>query len=202
MVSAIATVLKSKLSNLLWVDRFGGLVVPATRAQIVTGADGVQVVTGYQTYPVACDVNAADCWEKGLYKHFEPDSKKQAIAYFLDDSGVSLRSSEGPKNAVLKFNFSLRLVFWMNVARLGQGFTGGGCNLSGRVAPYVMAQLWGNHTAFAKFDAGVEEEIYREIEVSGMQQLPKTPAIFSPFTFATDGEKRGLFLYPYDYFGI
>ena len=26
--------------------------------------------------------------------------------------------------------------------------------------------------------------------------------MFLPFTFATDGDKRGLFIWPYDYFGL
>lgn len=202
MISAIADVLKSKLVNLPWLERFGGLVNTATRPVFAQGADGVQVVTGYQVYPVACDVNAANCWEGGVYKHFEPDSSKTAIAFFVDNGGCVFRSIEGPKNAFIKLTFDLRFLVWLNIPRLGPELTTGECNISGRLAPYVMAQFWGCHNAFGKFDGNVEESIFQAVEVNQLSQLPKNPSMFQPFTFATDGEKRGLFLYPYDYFGI
>jgi hypothetical protein len=198
MIAAIAEVLKYRLSNLPWIERFGGLVNQATRPVFVQGADGVQVVTGYQTYPVACDVNDAKCWENGVYKHFEPDSRKGSIAFFVDNGGVTLRSVEGPNAAGLKFNFDLKFLCWMNLNRLGTTIT----DASMRVVPYIMAQFYGTHSASGIFDGGIEETIFQAIEVTGIRQLQKTPAMFQPFTFATDGERRALFLYPYDYFGL
>ena len=202
MISAIATVLKSKLVNLPWIERFGGLVNVATRPIVAQGADGVSVVTGYQSYPVACDVNQANCWDNGLFKHFEPDSTKTAVAFFTDNGGVALKSVEGPKNARLKMSFDLKFLCWINLARLGSEFTQGGCEVSGYIAPYVIAQFWGQHTARGLFAGGMEEDIFQEIDVTSVRQLQKTPAMFSPFAFSTDGDKRGLFLYPYDYLGL
>lgn len=202
MTAAIADVLKSKLVNLPWLERFGGLVDVATRPVLIPGADGVQVVGGYQSYPVACDVNAANCWENGRHKHFEPDSSKTAIAFFVDNGGSAFRQLEGPKNANLIFSFDLKFLCWLNLERLGQELTYGHCNVSGRLAPLVMKQFWGCHDAFGKFNGAPEEEALQSIEVTSLSQYAKTPAMFQPFTFATDGEKRGLFLYPYDYFGI
>lgn len=202
MTSAIATVLKSRLVNLPWIERFGGLVNVATRPVLAHGADGAQIVTGYQSYPVACDVNQTNCWEGGLYKHFEPDSTKAAIAFFVDNGGAIFRSIEGPKNANIVFSFDLKFLCWMNLARLGTGLTLGHCDVAGRLAPLVMAQFIGQHSAFGKFDGAQEEHALQDIDVTGLSQYQKNPAIFAPFTFATDGEKRGLFLYPYDYFGI
>lgn len=202
MISAIATVLKDRLVNLPWIERFGGLVNVATRPVLTQGADGVQVVTGYQSYPVACDVNQANCWEGGLFKHFEPDSTKAAIAFFVDNGGAVFRAIEGPKNANVIFTFDLKFLCWLNLTRLGTGLTLGHCDVSGRLAPLVMAQFIGRHDAFGKFDGAQEEHALQDIEVTGLGQYQKNPSMFAPFTFATDGEKRGLFLYPYDYFGI
>lgn len=202
MIAAVADILKSKLAALDWVDRFGGLVNIATRPVFVTGADGAQVVTGYQSYPVACTVNAANCWENGLYKHFEPDSRKTAILFFMDNGGVNLKSVEGPKNARIKFSFDLRLLGWLNIPALGPELTTQECNIAGRLVPYVMAQLWGLHDAFGKLEGGPEEKMFQDVEVTNLRQLTKSPSLFQPFTFATDGNTRGLFLYPYDYFGI
>ena len=202
MVSAIATVLKSKLVNLPWIERFGGLVNVATRPIVAQGADGVSVVTGYQSCPVACDVNQANCWDNGLFKHFEPDSTKTAVAFFVDNGGIVFKQVEGPKLANLIFTFDLKFLCWMNLPRMGEDLTGGGCDVSGRLTPLVMKQFWGCHDAFGKFEGGPQEQALRGIEVKTLSQYRKDPSIFAPFTFATDGEKRGLFLYPYDYFGI
>jgi hypothetical protein len=90
----------------------------------------------------------------------------------------------------------------MNSARLGETITAGGCLPSSRVSPFVIAQLYGNHTAVGKFGGGLEEETFLAIEVTGIRQLTQTPSIFEPFTFARDGVNRHLFTYPYDYFGL
>lgn len=202
MVSAIAQVLKSKLVNLPWIERFGGLVNVANVPKIITGADGVQVVAGYQFYPVACEVNEPNCSELELQKRFEPDSSKTAIAFFVDNAGIVFKQVEGPKLANLIFTFDLKFLCWMNLPRMGTDLTGGGCDVSGRLVPLVMKQFWGCHDAFGKFEGGPQEEALRGIEVKGLSQYKKDASIFAPFSFATDGDKRGLFLYPYDYFGI
>lgn len=202
MVSAIATVLKSKLENLPWMERFGGLVSTASRPIITQGADGVQVVSGYQVAPVACDVNQANCWETGTYKYFEPDATKAAIAFFVDNGGATFREIKGPKLASIILTFDLKFLCWLNLPRLGEDLTMGHCNISGRLAPLVMAQFMGRHDAFGKFEGAQEEHALQEIEVTGVSQLVKNPSVFSPFTFATDQRTQALFLYPYDYFAL
>lgn len=203
MLSTIADVLKSKLDSLEWLERFGGLVFPATRPEFITDADGKQVVVGYQSYPVACSVNMENCWEQNRFRHFEPDASKAAIAFFMDNGGVTLRRAGGSNiSPTLEFDFSLKLVFWLNTARLGEDITGGGCLPSGRLAPYVIARLFGQHSAAGLFGGEVEEDIFRNIEVRDIRQLPKAPAMFEPFTFARAGVDRNLFIYPYDYFGL
>ena len=102
MVSVIADVLKASLTDLQWLERFGGMVVPASKPLFKQGADGVQVVTGHHISPIACDVNMENCWENGKFKHFEPDSTKSAIAFFMDNGGCSLKNIEGPKESLYK----------------------------------------------------------------------------------------------------
>ena len=202
MIAAIADILKDKLTNLPWLERFGGLVTLAQRPRLAVVEGGAQVVTGYDIYPVACDVNAANCWENGVYKHFEPDSSKAGIAFFVDNGGSVLREYHGPKNANLVFTFDLKFLCWLNLTRLGTGLTLGHCNVSGRLTPLVMAQFWGKHDAFGKFDGGQEEHALQDIEVTSISQPIKNPSVFAPFTFATDQTKAALFMYPYDYFAL
>lgn len=202
MTSVIADILKSKLENLAWIERFGGMVSTATRPELVQGAEGAQVVKGYQSYPVACGVNVDNCWETGAFKHFEPDSTKSAIAFFSDGGGVTLKEVMGPKNAALKFQFDLRFLCWLNTKRLGDDITNGGCLPSGRIAPYVIAQLHGEHSPVGLFGGGIEEDVYQGVEVTNVRELTKTPSMFEPYSFARDGQNRGLFIFPYDYFGL
>jgi hypothetical protein len=202
MISVIADILKTKLENLTWMERFGGMVQNATRPEFIKGADGVNVVKGYQTYPVSCGVNATDCWENDRYKHFEPNSTKSAIAFFAENGGTVMKGYEGPFNMFLRFTFDIKFLCWMNLNRLGEDITAGGCLPSGRVAPFVISQLFGDHSATGLFAGGLEEEVFQGIEVTGIRELTKNPSMFEPFTFARDGANRGLFIYPYDYFGL
>lgn len=202
MLSPIAHILKSRLEAFQWMERFGGLVIPAVKPEFVTGLDGQQTVKSYQVYPVACEVNMENCWENGQFRHFEPDARKSAIAFFTDNGGCVLRGVEGPKDAHLKFSFDLKFLCWVNSARLGDDITGGGCQPSGRLAPYVFGELFGEHSPAGLFAGGIEEMIYQAVEVTGIRELPKSPAMFEPFTFAREGLNRNLFIYPYDYFGL
>lgn len=202
MNAIIADVLKANLANLQWMERFGGMVFPYQVAQFVTDLDGKQVIKGYDTYPMTCDVNEENCYETGTIKHFEPDSTKSAIGFFVDNGGVTLQSVEGPKNAVLKFAFDLKFLCWMNTARLGSSITAGLCQPSGRIVPYVIAEMFGEKSAVGVFGGGIEESIFYNIEVTRVRELTKSPAMFEPFSFARWGVDRGLFTTPYDYFGI
>ena len=121
MVSVIADVLKANLTNLEWMERFGGMVVPAVKPNFKQGADGVQVSTGNQVYPVACTVNMENCWENNQFRYFEPDSKKSAVAFFMDNGGCSLKAIEGPLNQYYKFTFDLKFLCWLNTGVFGGG---------------------------------------------------------------------------------
>lgn len=194
MIKAIGEVLKSQLETLTWLERVGGVVENAVKPTYVTGADGAQVKTGEQVFPVACGTTDA-CWNDGKYKFFSPDSSVKAVAFFRDTNGVSFQTVV-LDNARMRFSFELQFLCWLNLKKIGAE----DCAFSEKVAPYVIAQFWGDHSATDVFGGGIEEDIYAQIEVNRIRQLPKTPAMFQPYTFAADG--RGLFLYPYDYFGL
>lgn len=203
MVSVIADILKSKLADLDWIERFGGLVVEAKKADFHTGGDGTQSVVGYPSYPVACDVNTLNCWENGVFKNFEPDSSKSAIAFFVDNGGATMQGFEGAKMMFMKISFDIRFLCWLNMKRLGEEITNAGCYASGRVAPYVLSQLVKIHSR-ADIEAvfgvdSVEARVFQGVEVTGWQQLVRSPNMFQPFSFAA---KTDYFIWPYDYFGL
>lgn len=202
MVSVIADILKANLTNLQWMERFGGLVVAAQKPTTKQGAGGTHVVTGHEVYPVACSVNMENCWENNAFRYFEPDSKKSAVAFFVDNGGCSLKVIEGPKNQFYKFTFDIKFLCWLNSARLGETITNNNCLPAGRIAPYVLTEMAGEKSAIGVFGGGIEETIFQAVEVTNVRQLVKSPSMFEPFTFAREGIAKNLFIYPYDYFGL
>lgn len=200
MQTIIAEVLRQKLAlTLPWAERVAGFTVPAVRDVVSTGADLQTVVTGRQVYPVAATVNVADCWETGVYKLLAPDATKAAILFFADGGGVRYINDEQLSRRFLRYSFSLKLLAWVNLKRIGEDMTGDFTNISGRIVPYILAQLYGAHSIDGVFSGGPEEAAFSQIEVKAIDEMPKEQSIFFPYDFA--GEQQ-LFFWPYDYFGL
>lgn len=202
MVSVIAEVLKQPLADIPWMERYGGLVFPAAKPILKQGADGVMVTTGHEIYPVACGVNAENCWENNRFKYFEPDSEKAAIGFFVDNGGAVMKSIQGPMQMRIEYSFDLKFLCWLNTLRLGNDITAGGCLTSGRIVPYFFPIFMGAHSTAGLFAGGIEETNFQAIEVTAVSEITKSPSMFEPFTFAREGVNKNLFVYPYDYFGL
>ena len=196
MISAIAEILKARIGELPWVERYGGLVVPATKPAFKTNqTTGASELSTPQVYAIGCDVNNERCWETGTYKYLHPSDDMASIAFFMDNGGCSVKSVSGPKSAFITYTFDVRFLCWMNVKKLGFD----DCNLSALAVPDIIGKLMGRQNAG---DGSAYADIYRNINVTGVRQLVKSPTMFQPFYFATEGAKRGIFLFPYDYFGL
>ena len=69
--------------------------------------------------------------------------------------------------------------------------------------PYLIATLFGEHSAAAVFGVDtVKAKAYRQVDVTSISQLQKSPNLFAPFTFATLPDKQAMFIWPYDYFAL
>lgn len=205
MIAAIADILKFKLTDLDWIERFGGLVVSAAQANTVQSADGAFVNAGYQYWPVACDVNVEKCFEdKRKLKWFVPDSSLAAVAFFVDNGGTNfLRLADVPNRGGLTYQFNLKFLCWLNLKRLGDAIAYGECFASDKVVPYIIAKFWESHSAADVFGAGTPKAMaYRDVEVTSVNQLTRSPSLFNPFTFSTLPDKQAMFIWPYDYFGL
>lgn len=201
MLHAVTEVLKSAIADTVWLERFGGLVTRAVKPLFIDAPDGTKLQTGTWTAPVSCEVNEENCWEGDkLYKYFEPDSNKAAVGFFDDAGGVSFVKVDQPKAAWLVFKFNVRFLCWLNLKRLNADFVG--CNFSALASGELVSKFYGRHSSVGLFAGGAEETAFQGIEVTGITQPIKTPAIFEPFSFAKQQEAKGLFLYPYDYFAL
>lgn len=195
MLNIIADILNAKLANLVWIEARSGMTVAATKTDYapITMEDGTvkMIALPPLVYPVACGTSYPECWDNGKYKHLTPDENKGALAFFVDPGGVSLKEVLGPKAGLLRFQFRIKFLLWLNLRRLLPADSTD-CNLSGRVAPYLAAQFYGDHTSSLP-------DVYRSVRVDSIQQLGKDPSMFKPYTFADNG---AVFLYPYDYLGM
>ena len=195
MTSAIANILLDRIGELPWMERYTGLVTTAVMPK--KKADSLGNLTKSsetQTYAVACDVEAEKCWETDIYKYLFPDNTVKSVAFFTDAGGTVSATVTGPKKNTLNFTFDLKFLCWMNLKRLGIE----GCNASALAVPEIIARIFG----LKDTPAGPYNGIYQNVEVLRVRELVKSPSIFEPFFFAKEGERRGLFLYPYDYFGL
>ena len=208
MVAAIADILKAQLSGLDWIERFGGLVIEAKKADTRKADNGDVVTVGWQSWPVACDVNVERCFEDAAkLKWFIPESSLAAVAYFVDNGGTSFVGFDEftPRRGGLIYRFNLKFVCWMNMKRLGDAITSGECWVADKLVPYVIAEFFGTAPGAAAtvFDAGTPKALaYRQVEVTSVSQVQKSPQIFAPFSFWNLPDKQAMFVWPYDYFAL
>ena len=208
MVAAIADILKAQLSGLDWIERFGGLVIEAKKADTRKADNGDTVTVGWQSWPVACDVNAERCFEDAAkLKWFIPESSLAAVAYFADNGGTSFVGFDEftPKRGGLIYRFNLKFICWMNMKRLGDAITSGECWAADKLVPYVIAEFFGTAADAATTVFGADTpkaRAYRRIEVTSVTQVQKSPQIFAPFSFWNLPDKQAMFIWPYDYFAL
>lgn len=178
MNEKVANIIKGKIDTLPWIEKIAGLVRPV-RVEI-PGANGSKVL---KTYPIASDVTREECIQ-GYYKNLVPDSSFRSIVYF-EDQGCSLAYRNGDK---IGFNSKLTLVGWLNLKKIAEygRYTGSTeCILS------ILAQI-----PLMPFS----DDIYREIKIIALNEIVKSNAIFSRYTY--DEIKSQYLLYPFDYFAL
>lgn len=178
MNEKIASILKSKIEALPFVDKIAGLVRPV-KIELLD-KDNKSVL---KTFPVASDISNEACIS-GQYKDLIPDSKYRSIIYF-EDNGITLTARN---NRWVSFNSRLTLVGWLNLKMLFdcQTYTGSTeCILS------ILSELPENPFS---------EDIFREIRIIALSEVTKSNAIFSRYTY--DETKTQYLLYPFNYFAL
>jgi hypothetical protein len=196
MVKIIADILQDRVAQLGFFpsDRLAGLVTAFEKPTFTKADNGQNVRTGTLIYPVACGDNPD---VESTYQHYEPQSEKGAVAFFVETAAVQFRESVAPKGNELEYAFSLRFLAWMNLKSAGVAQ----CSYSANIVPVMIKQLYGVHSGDCLNDTPVADWI-KQVHVLEVSQMQKTPEIFGNFSFVQLGRERGLFMHPYDYFGL
>lgn len=178
MNEKIASILKTQIENLPFIDKIAGLVRPVKIE--VQGKDNARVL---KTFPIASDISNEACIS-GQYKDLIPDSKYRSILYF-EDNGCTLTYKE---KRWVGFNSRLTLVGWLNLAKLKDcgNYTG-----STEAILSILAALP---------EITINDDIYREIRIVAISEIVKSNAIFSRYSY--DEIKTQYLLYPFDFFAL
>ncbi len=176
MIEPIINVLSSKINNLPWIERHGGLVRTARKINLVDG----QPFEEY--YPVSMSDTDKECWENGKHMDLAPNSKYKSVSYFDQNGIVKVSDSEYPDFKTFEANVSF--VCWLNLKKLGEAHQSG-----------YLYELDAIKTLSEKLQINKHHKL--TCKIVGLH--PKNEGIFQKYNYA---DRLDLFLYPYDYFSI
>jgi hypothetical protein len=177
------------ITALPWLSRWGGAAFPVQAAGSYYDPESGQDVRIRQTYPVSCRIQG-DCDAEGYYSKLLPDDRLASLAWMEAMGGYSY---EQDKTGAATVRQRIRLIFWLNMQRLGNVDCGG-------YLPYKMSVLQALPTGkqWAYTPEGFTKPAVVSVKFAGgVEHTPQ--AVFGPYTFAI---QQRLFLHPYAFFGI
>lgn len=194
MINAILGIIKPSITALSWIHRYAGIAITVTRERIVRDQNNEIQATVSESFPIASDIDAKQCWENGLYLDLVPNDKYKSVIYWedltgLQESGQKINLSGG--RGYTGFQATLRMVCWLNLKKLG--YTGSE-SISG-IQQDAMKAI--NAIDMSNITTPVR---IRRLSMMVSDILPKDhTAIFSRYSYAGDSS---LFMYPCDFFAM
>lgn len=182
MNKELATVLRTKLAGLPFVDLLAGM------AQTVSVSDPNQddqaPAVIQKRYPVTYDATGTtDCIGKEV--QLMPDSNRKSIIYF-EDYGITVT---GRVHGKVGYNSSLRLICWLNRANLvGDHYT----EVSGRCQATIIDTLLSQNPE----NVGM----FTRLIVNVARIQPQDAGLFGKYTY--DETVRQYLRPPFEFFGI
>ena len=183
MIRKAVDSISSKITSLPFVERYGGVVQTVRRIDVVDEGFIIE-----KRFPVSCSVTNLQCWEQGRYKDLTPDDRYKSVFYFEEIEGFRIVGRQELRGQVIQYRGRVRLVGWLNLARLG---VENDCNLSDRIAFQMIGVVTGASEMTGDIDAVVQFKPIGMVE--------KSPGIFDRYTYE---EENAYLLYPYDYFAV
>jgi len=180
-----------------WVEKYGGLVQTLEVKTTIDPEKGTQKV---EKWPISCEVNQTECNEPSdTYRDLIPDDSKASILYFEEVQPMSFQGFVSAGGSVVRnwqrYSGRVRLVVWLNAARLGIGSQNGNyvCDWSYPFQDQMLKLINTKGKATSgSFDGGVYD-----IRPSGL--VRKDLGIFSKYTY---NQYKNYYRYPFDYFAI
>lgn len=180
MTTDFAEALRDLIEPLSFVDKLTGLV----RAVVIS--EETEAGKKRKSFPVACNVSAADCTNTSNLKELCPDDSKKSVMYFEENGGSQLIGFE---KGNFKYRAQLRLVGWLNLPKLGVT----SCSWSAAAVLNII-----NVMPLDYFN--ITGKPYTRCKITGLNEVNKSAAIFSKYTY--DEAVNQYLIYPLDYFAL
>lgn len=171
---------KEIIEGLSWTERYGGLARPTP----ISIDEGVKKI-----FPVRQGLSNDQCFQQKRYTDLVPNSNFLNLLYF--ESISDFTQQKGGSSRDMLFSGRIRLVFWLNLKKMGK-LDGGLQFTSGHAAAHLMRALCKRMVVTNPFSGSVE---YMKFSV-----VPTSPEIFSKYSYGDD--VAALMHYPFDFGAI
>jgi hypothetical protein len=182
MNKELATVLRTKLAGLPFVEILAGMVQTVTQSDPNQDENAPAVIT--KRFPVSYDVvGAGNC--VGTEVILMPDSSKKSLIYF-EDYGIQVT---GRIHGMVAYSSNLRLICWLNRANLvGDHYQ----EISGRCMASIVDRLLTQNPE--------NVSMFTRLSVNVARIPPQDAALFGKYTY--DETTRQYLRPPFEFFGI
>lgn len=181
MIRLIEQALKSQITGLNFIEKYGALARPLTVKVATSQPDRFRSAV----VPVSCDVSHEDCFEGGKYKELIPDESYMSLAYLEQQNGARVTSAR----QLLNGEEDLRLVVWLNYKKLGIADCAGTTRFALAIAKAIRG-----HREFSV--DGVDGTLH-VINMRFVEDDPK--AVFGKYDY---GDKEKFFFWPFGFIAI
>lgn len=113
MIFLFEQALRSTITGLNFIERYGGIVRPVTQVR-----EGEEDRRYSDTFPVSRYVSVSDCFNSGMYRDLIPDESYKSVAYWEQRGNGDIRQG-GPKGNQWQATQDMRFVCWLNFKKLG-----------------------------------------------------------------------------------
>jgi len=177
MIYLIEENIRSTITDLNFVERYGGIVRP--------------VLVDTDTVPVSRYANLATCFDSGSnLLDLVPDDRYKSVAYWEQRSNVDVVPGSA-KDQYWRIAVDLRLVVWLNLTKLGLTSYSDTDKMELQALKAVR-NLDGTHVDDGAYKFAIHSVLPRIVT-----RDPRV--VFAPYTY---NEKEWAFNYPYSFFGV
>lgn len=183
MINAITNTIKTRLMELAWAERVGGLTMPVTKYD----ADGRQEFV----FPITNDIEGKACVEMGRYFDMVPNSRYKSALYIEQTGPVRFVQYE-KKYTLLQFATDLRVVGWLNLSKMGYTDAAQSDIFSVQVAGKLLETRGIMQVGDDRYSGAL-------VYVDLIGEAEKNQSIFSRYTYQ---RFANFLIYPFDFFAF
>lgn len=185
MIYLIDQAIRSKITALNFVERYGGFAMPVTAD--FPSDEGAN----RKTFPVSCSLSASECFEQDKYKNLVPNDAYKSVCY-IEEVAINAFEFGGSKRKSWTTTARIRVVCWLNYNKLGLD----DCKSTDRFALALIAAVMENN-GYYSFDI---DSIKGAVHIQGAKIVEKNPnVVFGRYSYANMSH---LFFWPFDFFAV